>query len=235
MQLAYLDESQTDDAYYITALCIDADDVLGFEQALDGVVEWAQDTYGRVHASAELHAVDIVGGQRDWERYRHQSMIPARVAVMERAIGVVAAHPVRAYIRGAGLAEHARRYGPDTEIHRTVLPWLLERVQGDASEQKDTALVIADERARANTYRADLADYRTLGTWGWRAQKLDRLVDTLHFAPSKSSRLLQAADLVSYTHAMRYKRHRDPRAAAAWQRMWAQLDPVVREFSCWRG
>jgi hypothetical protein len=52
--------------------------------------------------------------------------------------------------------------------------------------------VIAVDRALKDVYRADIADYQTYGTWGWRAQKLDRIVDTLHFAPSKFSRLLQS-------------------------------------------
>jgi len=144
---------------------------------------------------------------------------------------------IKAYIRGANIAHHRRHYGPDTEIHRTVLPWLLERVQGDARAQQDHTLVIADDRARRDVYRADMADYRTYGTWGWQAQQLDRIVDTMHFAPSKFSRLLQAADLVSYTQVMQHKQHRHPlAAAAAWQRMWSALHPgIVREASCWRG
>lgn len=234
MQLAYLDESHTADDYYITALCVSDGDALAFQQGLDGVVEWAQDNFGRVHETAELHAVDIVGGHNDWHWYRDSSRIPARIAVMEEAIRVIASQPVRVYIRGANIAHHRRQYGPNTEIHGTVLPWLLERVQGDAKRQQDHTLVIADDRARKDVYRADMADYRTYGTWGWRAQKLDRIVDTLHFAPSKFSRLLQAADLVSYTHTMQHKKHRDPRATAAWDRMWTTLNPVVMEASCWR-
>lgn len=173
---------------------------------------------------------------RDWKRYRPSAKIPARIAVYEEAVRVITTFDVRCYIRGANIAGHTARYTADTDIHGTVLPWVLERVQADAKTRRDVALVIADEVARQDRYRADVGDYRKMGTWGWRAQTLDRIADTLHFAPSHASRLLQAADLVSYAHTQSCRHHRDPRATAVWQRIWKALCPsIVKEASCWGG
>jgi hypothetical protein len=97
------------------------------------------------------------------------------------------------------------------------------------------ALVIADERARADRYREEVGYYRRYGTSGWKATKLDRLVDTIHFAPSKFSRLLQAADLVSYTNAMQHKKHSNEATAAAWAQAWTIVQPAIREMTCWFG
>lgn len=235
MQVAYLDEAETSAAYYITALCMDASTVHPLEVALQEVIEWAQDQFGGVTDDAELHAVDLVGGQRDWKRYRPAERIPQRIAVYDATIEAIADFDVRTYIRGANKAVHSARYGAGTDIHGTVLPWTLERVQGDAKSRDDVAIVIADERARADRYRHDMNTYRRYGTWGWRNQRLDRIVDTLHFAPSKHSRCLQAADMVSYCHVMQLKKHRHPGAAAAWERAWQLLLKTrrVREASCW--
>jgi len=236
VQLAYLDESKTADAYFITALVVRDRDAIGLAAAMDGVIEYAQDNFGGVREGAELHGIDLVGGQRDWKRYRPSAKIPARIAVYEEAVRVITTFDVRCYIRGANIAGHTARYTADTDIHGTVLPWVLERVQADAKTRRDVALVIADEVARQDRYRADVGDYRKMGTWGWRAQTLDRIADTLHFAPSHASRLLQAADLVSYAHTQSCRHRRDPRATAVWQRIWKALCPsIVKEASCWGG
>jgi hypothetical protein len=159
VQVAYLDESETANAYYITALCMDSSTVHPLEVALHEVVEWASDEYGGVNDEAELHAVDLVGGLGDWHRYRPSNRIPRRIAVFDKAIEAIAGLDVRAYIRGADKAVHAARYATGTDIHGTVLPWTLERVQDDARARDDVAIVIADERRLANRYRRDMGTY----------------------------------------------------------------------------
>ena len=235
MQLAYVDESKTSRAYFITALVVSDTDSIALGRALDEVVEWAQDTYGRVSERAELHAMDLVGGQGDWARWRESSFIPARVSVYERAAAAIADFDVRVYIRGADIATHQQRYSVGTDIHGTVLPWVLERVQNDAAARDDLALVIADEHQLRERYRSAMREYQRWGTSGWKPAVLDRIADTLHFAPSHASRLLQAADLVSYAHSQTKRTHPDSRAEAANNRIWATLEPVIKEATCWNG
>jgi hypothetical protein len=233
VQLAYLDESEAPTAYYITALVVSDKDSIALATALDEVVEWAQANFGGVHSRAELHAHDLVGGQKDWEQYRNN--IPARIAVYERAIDAITSFDVRAYIRGADRDSHNRRYGVGTDIHGTVLPWVLERVQGDAKRRDDLVLAIADELQQHDRYRRAMREYQQTGTWGWKPEVLDRIADTLHFAPSHSSRLLQAADLVSYAHTQMCRDHKDQRTQNVWARVWGKLGAgVIKEASCWR-
>lgn len=234
MQLAYLDESKAPTAYYVTALVVSDKDTVALSRGLDEVVEWAQDNHGGVRDNAELHAVDLAGGQRDWAKYRPPEKIPARVAVYERAVDVIASFDVRAYIRGADDKVFAKRYS-HTDVHGVVLSWVLERVQNDAVGHDDLALVIADELQHRDRYRRHVRDYQRYGTAGWKPEVLDRIADTLHFAPSHSSRLLQAADLVSYAHLQTCRTQRDSRAKEAWRRIWAKLDGVVQEATCWCG
>lgn len=182
-------------------------------------------------SNAELHGYVLVAGREAWAKLRPN--LAARIDIYQKTIEAIARFDVRIYIRGADLATHRIRYGADVNPHRTVLPWVLERVQQDAVRTKDVALVIADEVALPDRYRQDVLGYQQSGTWGWKPETLDRIADTIHFAPSKSSRLLQAADMVSYAHLQSVKRHPNALAQAANERIWSQLTGKVREASCW--
>lgn len=230
MHFAFLDESKHADAFCVTALVVPSAEVSPLTADLDAVVEYAQETYGRVHDGAELHGYSLAGGTDYWAPL---SDVAARVDIYERAMSAIAGHDVRVCIRGAYLDEQKRRYGRDTDPYGTVLPWTLERVQDVAAFRKDEALVIADEVVAVARHRRAYREYQRHGTWGWRAQNLDRLVDTLHFAPSHASRGLQAADLVSYAYTQRRKTFRNPRAQAAWERIWSSLGDRLWEVSIW--
>ncbi len=63
--------------------------------------------------------------------------------------------------------------------------------------------MIADEPGQhdhQDQYRADLTRYRQQGTWSHRGRVIKGIVDTLHFAPSKAGRLVQAVDLIAFVH-----------------------------------
>lgn len=233
MLLAYLDESHSPDDYYITALIVVDVVAIPLTKALDEVVEYAQDTYGGIASRAELHAYPLVSGTGDWTRLPD---IPARVDVYQRAIAAIAAHDVEVWTRGVGLAGLRKKYGTEIDPHGVALTFVLERVQWSARDRNDVALVIADEvRGRETAYRGALRQYQETGTWGWRAVTLDRIADTMHFAPSSESRLLQAADLVSYSHRQTLRVHKDARAQAFYTGLWNNLLQTsrVKEASSW--
>jgi hypothetical protein len=129
-----------------------------------------------------------------------------------RAIGE---HPVEIYLRGINTARQKARYRNPHPPHDVVLQHLLERLDENIPEP---VLVIADEvhdhdRTR---HRANLRSFRQSGTPGYRSSYLPRILDTLHYADSRHSRLVQAADLVTFMY-VRTTRHTesDPRAARA--------------------
>ena len=233
VQLAYLDESRTAKAFHITALCVSDVDAIPLGRDLDGVVEFAQDNFGKIRSNAELHGYAIASAKDDWTSF--QTKMQARVDVYQRAVEVIASYDVRAYIRGVTLRGHRSRYGSLKDPHETVLPWVLERVQEDAVRKQDVVLAIADEVSTQDRFRANVREYQQYGTWGWRSTTLDRIADTIHFAPSKASRLLQAADLVSYAHAQSRRTHPNAQAEAAYRRIWDTLLPRVKHNSTWSG
>ena len=63
------------------------------------------------------------------------------------------------------------------------------------------ALVIADEiDSHKDYYRAYLRYHQQNPTFGWQSIVLDRIMDTLHFVPSRESLIIQAVDMISYAH-----------------------------------
>jgi hypothetical protein len=96
------------------------------------------------------------------------------------------------------------------------------------------ALVIADEVDAQAKHRADLSTYREVGTLGYRHRKLTRIVDTLHFAPSNASRLVQAADVIAFPYRRVFTcEETDERSRKAKLAMWKRLVPRVQHELCW--
>ncbi|MEU0961920.1 DUF3800 domain-containing protein [Micromonospora aurantiaca] len=115
-----------------------------------------------------------------------------------------------------------------------VLSHLLERVDGYAAMRDELALVIADEVDNPASHRSDLTRYRVDGTGGYRSRRLSRIVDTLHFAPSHASRLVQAVDLVTFLfRRMASGAGADPREATTNTRLWSWVEPRRYHSWCW--
>ena len=232
MLLTYLDESYTTERYLIAALMVPDAQARSLTAALDKVVEDAAWDYP-VSTEAELHAHDIFAGKGDWQRMA--KMIRARIGVYDKAFQAIADHDVTVIIRSVNIPGLDRRYpsGHD-HPHSVVLTHLIERVDEYAAYVGERALVIADEVSGQDDYRRDLWRYQRSRTWGYRAHQINNVVDTIHFAPSSSSRLVQAADLVAFL-ARRIEAHveTDQRAKRANDALWARIEPRIHHQWCW--
>ncbi|MCI2421072.1 DUF3800 domain-containing protein [Saccharopolyspora sp. K220] len=234
MLLCYLDESFTRDHYYIAAMICPEDQALSLEAALDAVVLRAAESFAGVSTSAELHGYDILQGRRDWLPLA--KMPRARINVYDQALVAISQHQVQVVIEGIHPTSRLRSRDP----HSMLMSWILERIDEYASRRGLLALVIADEpgqRDQQGEYRADLGSYRATGTGGWKARKITRIVDTLHFAPSRSSRLVQAADLLAFLYHRRATKRADvadPREIRVNDLLWGHLDGVVHNVHVWQ-
>jgi hypothetical protein len=123
-----------------------------------------------------------------------------RIGVYNGAFDAIGKHCRAIILRGVDSAGLRMRYATPEPPHSVVLLHLLERVDEYAKQYGEQVLVIADEVGEQAKHRSELAMYRRSGTWGYRARKLTQIVDTLHFAPSSASRLVQAIDLVTFLY-----------------------------------
>ncbi len=191
MLLTYVDESYTDDWFAMAALLVDGPEAVTLTDELDRVAAAVTKAYG-LGAGVELHGHEIFHAGGAWKGVP----VRARVGVFDDVVEAVAGLDVRVIARAMDVVGQRARYRVPDPAHTVVLQHLLERVDECVTRLGDYALVIADEVDGQARHRADLSSYREVGTTGYRHRKLTRIVDTLHFAPSHASRLVQERVLV---------------------------------------
>lgn len=227
--LAYVDESYTSDRFYLGAVVVDGAAAERIEEGLDAIVRDYAGRFG-LSPSTELHGNPLFQGKDMWNDVPTR----ARINVYERAMEVVGASGARVVLRGMNVRRQRERYTDPHPPHEVVLGHLLERVNDCARRAGAHALVVADEVHTQERHRTNFRDFRTGGTPGYRSTTLPQLIDTIHFAPSHHSRLLQAADLVTFLHRRRATHpERDARAQAANDAIWSHITPVVDHELCW--
>jgi hypothetical protein len=229
MLLTYVDESYTADWFAMGALLVDGPAAVSLAGELDRVVAAAAEAYG-LSAGAELHGHEIFHAGGAW------SGVPvrARVGVFDDVVEAVAAQDVKVIARAMDVVGQQNRYAAPDPAHKVVLQHLLERIDECATRLGDYALVIADEVDGQAKHRADLSIYREVGTTGYRHRKLTRIVDTLHFAPSHASRLVQAADVITFLYRRVFTHQEsDERSRKAKVAMWKRLEPRLDHELCW--
>jgi hypothetical protein len=231
MLLTYVDESFTDDWYTMAALLLDGPAAAALTVDLDQVAADAARAYGLpAGPEVELHGHEIFHAAKAWKGVPPR----ARIGVFDDVVEAVAALPVRIIARAMDVVGQRARYPNPEPPHSVVLKHLLERVDECAIAVDDYALVIADEVDGQAKHRADLFTYREVGTMGYRSRRLTRIVDTLHFAPSQASRLVQAVDVVAFLYRRTFTHQEtDARARRAKVAMWARLGPRVEHQLCW--
>jgi hypothetical protein len=230
--LSYVDESYTKTRYWMVALLCPDSEAASLTQALDGVVEKAAGAYDGIGLTAELHGHRLFHGDDDWAPLA--GMPRARIGIYNDAFAAIASHDVEIIVRGVDIAGLNSRYIYPDHPHAVVLSHLLERVDERAADLGQYTLVIADEIDQADHYRRNLWHFQRYATTGYRARKLSRVVDTIHFAPSRASRLVQAADLIAFLYQrIQSRADADERAQRANQRLWERLLDKVIHCHCW--
>ncbi len=230
MLLCYLDESYDRECYWICALVVHGNDAIALTAALDEVVAKAADAYG-IPRDAELHGHALFHGKDAWERLALKPR--ARIGVYADAFGAIAQHALAIIARGVHVPRLRERYVRPRHPHTVALQYVLEDIDVYAGPA-DYALVIADEVDRAHEYRADLWRFQREPTPGYRSRRLTRIADTIHFAPSTASRLLQGADLIAFLNRrINAGVRRDAREERANRALWERIDPLVWNLRCW--
>lgn len=195
MLLAYVDESYTQSTYWIAALICPEAVLRPLAAALDSVVKKASDTY-EVPEGAELHGYALFHGKDDWVNVK--TMARTRIGVYNEALNAIGQSGASIIIRGVDRRRLEERYVHPDHPHAVVLEHLSERVDEFAATRGEYCLMIADEVEQADLYRRNLWRFQRSSTMGYRSRRLTQIVDTLHFAPSAASRLVQAADLIAF-------------------------------------
>jgi hypothetical protein len=117
-----------------------------------------------------------------------------------------------------------------TPPHERTLRQLLEHLELIAEERSQYMLVLADEVHSAERHRTNFRFYQDSDSGGEHQGRLGRVLDTLYFGPSRQSRMLQAADLLTF---MRLRRavgvESNPNAVRVNDAIWSQVASVIAE------
>jgi len=227
---AYLDESYTDERYYIAAFIIDDEDLPRLEAARARISSFVEG-FG-VSAATELHAHSLMTGRDGFEPVAR--MVRARVRIYQEWMKELASLPAKMVVRGVDIPRlHARYKYPDPP-HQITLQHTLEAVNRYAQQQGKQVRVVADVVPGQVAHAEDMVRYQRTGTPGYKSSRLPAVVPPLVFEDSKLFPGLQAADAIAYIYR-RLDAHAetDPRVAAAVERLWATLQPLHLEVWRW--
>lgn len=226
--LAYVDESYTADMFFLGALVVDGDAASEIESGLNALVDEYRWDAKLLRSDVELHGYPLFHGKEGWAEVG----LRARINIYERSMKIVGASGARIVLRGMDVKRQRERYARPDPPHEVVLGHTLERVNTVATRERTHALVLADEVHSDERHRSNFRNFRIAGTPGYLSSRLPRLVDTIHFAPSHHSRLLQAVDLVTFLHRRRSTvQEPDPRASEVNDRIWAHIENSIEH--CW--
>lgn len=216
--LFFVDESADHLNHFHAGVLLDGTQVACAEEALDKVAELAV-MLGYPRAEPELHGLDIWAGNNGWGILSFDE----RFQVLEAALDVLASCDIEVISRGIVIDAWIDKYGAGS-LHGKCFQNLLERLNERLKVRGAHALVIADEHASKKQLKQEVKWAKKFGTWGYRGQKFDHIIDTVHFVDSRESRLIQLADIAVFTRrrrAMGTEKH--PNAEAGLARMYARV------------
>jgi Protein of unknown function (DUF3800) len=244
MRLAYMDEAgntgrRCDDPnqpiHLILSLVVDESKVVALH---DHVREIARrhcpEDCDEYHF--EFHGQDLFSGRGSFE-----GRSPAeRVEIFDELLEGIALAEAEVIVRGVDKVGLKRRYPNPFHPHDIALMFTIESIERVARERDCRVLLIADE-AKEVEHAAirDLASYQEMGTaWGFRTERINRIVDTIHFVPSHTNCGIQIADCATFVAARMRKISSGIVArgssAEAIERLWDErIDPFVFADEVW--
>lgn len=230
---AYIDESYTDERYYIAAAIGDQQGWGCVSQKLDIIRQRTHNEHG-TPLDIEFHADELMNGRKQWRalKGKHREAVGIYNAVLNAALSC----GIKFILRGLDIPRlHARYKYPD-QPHKIVLGHTLERLHERSRDyhasQKIT--VVADEIATQSQHIAQFEGYQILGTPGYRSSTLSTIVAPITFEPSHSNDGLQIADFGAYLHRRRSTQVEvHPQARRAMRRLGANLDAMTVHNITW--
>lgn len=198
---AYIDESYTDQRYYIAAAVGDRASWDLVTQKLNVIRQRTHDEHG-TPLDIEFHADELMNGRKAWKplKGKHREAGGIFNAVLDAA----AAGNIKFILRGLDIPRLHARYNYPDHPHKIVLGHTLERLHERSRAQHDgeEITVVADEIGTQKQHIHQFEGYRVLGTPGYRSSTLYTIVPPITFAPSHSDNGLQIADFAAYLHVL---------------------------------
>lgn len=225
MLLFYVDEAYDKTHYVLAGVLVGSERVLIVENHLASLSQQAAARLGYLDYTStglELHTSHIVSGKKRWKQLSHDD----RFAIVEQIVSIIPAAGVDVITRAMHIPRFQSRYGDSPErLHELAFRNLMERLCERLRSLEETCLVVADEHHAKKSIRTDIRWGQTVGTRGYRGQKFDRILATIHFVDSSESRMIQLSDAVANRTLGRrtYPAEEKPAVEAAMANIWEHI------------
>ncbi|KIP52867.1 DUF3800 domain-containing protein [Leucobacter komagatae] len=168
---------------------------------------------GGVPKNFEFHGVEVWGGAGHWKDKTPE----CQLAAFRDVIDLLATHEIQVAYASIHKSRLHRKYNgsADANSYLLAMQFLLEKIEKRGSSE--LKIVVADEakehQSSAIKLVSDLQSYN-LGVVPGR--KLERVIDSVHFARSSDSPGVQLADMVAFAlQRKQYKKDSHPNAVTA--------------------
>jgi hypothetical protein len=223
--LCYVDESTHGSFHGFAAVLADDYATRKLTASLNKIMDQASVDYG-ILRTTEIHAHPMFHGQEAWRDVG----VRARVALFYKIVDAIVSEDLTILLRSVDqvkleLRQARENYPVAFPPEQVCFQHILQRADRIAESRETHCLIIADNRSDRERHREHFATYQTQGTPGvYMRTTLDRLLDTVHFAPSHQSRMLQAADVLAFIYRRRQTvKESDARSEAAMHRLWGSI------------
>lgn len=195
MILFYYDEVKyhppQQDSFWLGGIAAPSDLVAELEEQVNDV---SQDAFGSslLRKNTEFHGKEICRGNGIFKGVPED----VRILYLERLLAIIAREDIfRIHIEiRPGNITHSSK--PHDEI---AFMYLTEQFNSLLHEKDTIGMMFGDyDEPAIGTSVASLSRFRRGGTEWSRAKEIDRIIDTVHFAKSHHSRMIQLADIFLY-------------------------------------
>lgn len=197
MHLVYYDEVKYEfgkqEAHWFGGVVISSKDIASVEEKLN---QLAKDVFGTALLSVdtEFHAKDIFHGKKNFKG----KPIDERLEILGKLIAISAEPEVNS-IYARVRPEPVTFINTPQECEEFTFMCFVERVDSFLKSEKSVGMLIGDyDEPNIGPSVANLSKFREEGTSRLLGREIKQLVDTVHFAKSHHSRLIQLADVDLY-------------------------------------
>lgn len=195
MYLIYYDEVKYDppkqSAYWIGGICISPSKAVEAETAVNELSQEIFEDKSLVKET-EFHAKDIFHGKGNFKGVE----IERRISILARLLEILCDPEI--YLIYSRLKVAENRYGGDpAEI---AFMFFVEKVDVFLRSRNEYGMLFGDfDQPKIGPSVVSLSRFRDAGTYWQGGRSITQLVDTVHFAQSHHSRLVQLADIYLYS------------------------------------
>jgi hypothetical protein len=184
----------------------------------------------------EFHGQDIFSGDAHFA-----GLSPTeRIAIFDDVLRGLELIDARVIVRGVHKPSLDRRYAKPFHPHDIALMFTIEEIERMARDMDCRVLLVADEAKEIeDAALRDLAYYQEVGTsWGWQPERIDCIIDTIHFVPSHRNPGIQLTDCATFIAARVEKIRaglvdKGPSAEAV-EALWEErVAPFIHRHSVW--